>query len=360
MATHLVCNEKLGVRFSPGPLKLLKECELRQVINTCRNVHLLILKNMNQKGFIQIPILIAIIVGVLFLGGGGYFGVKQYQNYQKQKKQIQQQAESQQKAFRETQQEIDKLKIESEQSKNQQNILEQKINQEASKPKEITIQASELAPYLTGVGEVECGNMEGTGSLWKFSMGYFVLTNDHVIEKATNCTFTIQDSPNDTKHSGAWKLEIIDNSWNNITDISLLRLAILPAAIEISTSIPNLNYLISSMPKCPTSMDIGSPMVIIGYPAYAEKTWSAGGTQSFRTVTNGIISSHDTSVKYDDGLPYSNYFVSAKIDSGNSGGITFSKTSSGLCILGVPTWLTIGNYETQGLVQNIHNVMYAK
>jgi len=35
-----------------------------------------------KKGFIQIPILIAIIVGVLAVGGGSYFGVKQYQNYQ--------------------------------------------------------------------------------------------------------------------------------------------------------------------------------------------------------------------------------------------------------------------------------------
>jgi len=26
----------------------------------------------------------------------------------------------------------------------------------------------------------------------------------------------------------------------------------------------------------------------------------------------------------------------------------------------MPTWLTIGNYETQGLIQNIYNVMYKK
>ena len=31
----------------------------------------------NQRGFIQIPILIAIIVGVLVVGGAGYVGVKQ-------------------------------------------------------------------------------------------------------------------------------------------------------------------------------------------------------------------------------------------------------------------------------------------
>ncbi len=35
----------------------------------------------NQRGFIQIPILIAIIIGVLAIGGVGYVGVKQYQNH---------------------------------------------------------------------------------------------------------------------------------------------------------------------------------------------------------------------------------------------------------------------------------------
>ena len=44
-----------------------------------------------QKGFIQIPVLIAIIVGLLVLGGGGYFGVKQYQEHQQEKLAIQEQ-----------------------------------------------------------------------------------------------------------------------------------------------------------------------------------------------------------------------------------------------------------------------------
>src|SRR3990167_2736140 len=36
----------------------------------------------HQQGFIQIPILIAIIAGILVVGGGSYVGVKQYQNHQ--------------------------------------------------------------------------------------------------------------------------------------------------------------------------------------------------------------------------------------------------------------------------------------
>ena len=37
-----------------------------------------------QKGFIQTPILVTIIVSVLILGVGGYFGVKKYESYQTQ------------------------------------------------------------------------------------------------------------------------------------------------------------------------------------------------------------------------------------------------------------------------------------
>ena len=325
----------------------------------------------NQKGFIQIPILIAIITGILVLGGTGYFGFKQYQNYQveklKEERMVQEKeketkvaAETQQKALEQAQAEIEKLKQESEQAKQKQSVIEQKLSQSNSNSKDLTIQSSELTPYLTGVGEVICGKVSGSGSLWQFNSGYSVLTNYHVIRGATSCIFVISDAPNDIKHSGVYKLNIANiSSWNNSTDVAVLQLGSPTDAYFPSTS--GLNYKISALPKCPTKTEIGSSMIIVGFPAYAQQTLDVGGStgnQTFRTATNGIISAHDTSVEYSKGLPYPNYFVSAKIDSGNSGGIAFSKTSNGLCVLGIPTWLTVGNYETQGLIQNIHNVMY--
>ena len=45
-------------------------------------------------------------------------------------------------------------------------------------------------------------------------------------------------------------------------------------------------------------------------------------------------------------------------DSGNSGGIALSKYNNKICVLGIPTWISRGTYETQGLIQNIHNVFY--
>jgi hypothetical protein len=105
-------------------------------------------------------------------------------------------------------------------------------------------------------------------------------------------------------------------------------------------------------------MPVGTPIVIIGFPAYAKRNTTLSidtiGTVNviYRTVTNGIISGYDTSQKGE-----ANYFVSAKIDNGNSGGMSLAKDADGLCILGLPTWLTVGNYETQGLIQNILNLL---
>jgi len=63
----------------------------------------------NQGGFIQIPILIAIVAGVLVLGGGGYFGIQQYQNYKDEKIEQKKQAELNQKVDEEQQQKLQEL-----------------------------------------------------------------------------------------------------------------------------------------------------------------------------------------------------------------------------------------------------------
>ena len=111
-------------------------------------------------------------------------------------------------------------------------------------------------------------------------------------------------------------------------------------------------------------MSVGSPVIVIGYPAFGKQQVQVeeyNSSISSKQVTEGIISGHDTSIERPVGnLPYSNYYVSAKIDSGNSGGVVLSKDNNGLCLLGVATWLSLGNFETQGVVQNMRNVMYQR
>ena len=85
----------------------------------------------SRKGFVQIPLLIAIIAGVLVVGGGGYFGIKQYQNYRAEKieseKQAQTLAETQNKSLEEAQQEIEKLKEESAEAKRNKKLWSKKF-----------------------------------------------------------------------------------------------------------------------------------------------------------------------------------------------------------------------------------------
>lgn len=122
---------------------------------------------------------------------------------------------------------------------------------------------------------------------------------------------------------------------------------------------PNLNYKISSMPRCPQKMTLGSPVKVVGYPAFTRidgpGIWD---DQAPKTVTEGTISAYYSTLLFgSERDPMPNYFISAKVDSGVSGGVAFSVSDNKLCLLGIPTWLNPGVYETQGIVQNIHNVL---
>lgn len=317
---------------------------------------------LEKKGFIQIPLLIGIIAGILVLGGG-YFGVKQYQNYQT--KQIEKE-----KVAQETQKqkdlEVEKLRQEVEALKNKKpETITQTITKEIpAKNTEITV--AEINKYITGVIKITCGNTSGSGTLAKSGVNkYLVLTNYHVVSNLsanTPCLVVVEDK--NGNGLGGFMTGSTISSWNNQADVAVLDLRIwdkMPNLGEGFTSTPveNLNYNISSLQNCPEAMPVGSPVAIVGYPAYSEQQLMVGGvsmgTTLSRIVSNGIISGYDTTDLY-NGSPYKNYFISAKIDSGNSGGIAFSKNENGLCNLGIPTWLTVGNYETQGIVQNIRNI----
>ena len=143
----------------------------------------------NKKGFIQIPLLIAIIAGVLVLGGTSYIGVKWYKNYQtekvEQQKVVQErekEAEAQRTALQQAQREIEKLKEGSAEAQKKQEVLEYKVQSEQQK-QNLSISAAEINPYLSGVVRIDCDDWWGSGSLWNRSdLGYSVLTNYHVVK----------------------------------------------------------------------------------------------------------------------------------------------------------------------------------
>ena len=203
--------------------------------------------------------------------------------------------------------------------------------------------------------------------MWSFpNIGYTILTNQHVVSITPSdysfCTLSIADAGDikadqNRTEGGFWWLDMNSiYSWNKKTDVALLKIT---HDFIYGDPPTGLNYSIGSLPLCKNRMSLNSPVIAVGFPATTIKKVE-GGIAAYRTATNGIISAHDESAITDDGLPAPNYFVSAKIDSGNSGGIAFSKDNGKLCVLGIPTWVNVGNFETQGVIQNIHNVMYNK
>jgi S1-C subfamily serine protease len=266
---------------------------------------------------------------------------------------------AQQQALEQTKSELTATKTSAAKTDAQIKSLSQTVKEQSSLPKDIIISSSDLSAYVTGVVQVICtipsGISSGSGTLWTFKeVPYAVVTNYHVVKDASRCVISITNAANATTGIFSLKGEIL--TFNKNTDEAILTIG--SSISNTSVPVQNYDYALATLRKCPSLMPVGTPAVVIGYPAYAKRdstlTIETMGTVNviYRTVTNGIISGYDTSQAGD-----ANYFVSAKIDNGNSGGMALAKDKDGLCVLGLPTWLTVGNYETQGLVQNITNVL---
>jgi len=353
--------------------KIMKTMEMAQASDDKkqRNAHQKG-KYFSQLGIMKKVILIASILGVFVVGGAGYVGVKQYQSNQTEKitkeQQIQELISFQQKALEITEQKIEELEKANEAAKIKQHAFEQEIisKQQKPVPQNIVISATEIQPYLTGVVSIQCQRSRGSGSLWKLDGEDRVLTNRHVLNRYNAEECRVTSIKTDGNSQGSYKVssdQILSSS--NEVDFTVANIKKSGSIFSnlFDDGIDKLNYSISSLRKCPGEMNVGSPVVVSGFPAFSEKNVEfLNGEQAsivLRSTTNGIISSLDTTVKnigLGGNLQFANYFVSAKIDSGNSGGIAFSKDASGLCVLGVPTWLNLGNYDTQGIIQNINNL----
>lgn len=214
---------------------------------------------------------------------------------------------------------------------------------------------------------------QGSASLWKIDNIKYILTNKHVLNKQNHCLLRSID------------LNIPLNNfseavYNNNADAVFIPIE--EDKIEkLKRSFPRFysdsdfngtenQFIFSHENMCDTKESMGSKVYTLGFPAYTsttkeytktmgeeEKEVGVVGLTSTITISEGIISAYTE----DENLPYVNYYTSAKVDSGNSGGIAFMENEKDkLCILGVPTWLNLGDYETGGIIQNIHNIMYRK
>jgi hypothetical protein len=253
-----------------------------------------------------------------------------------------------------------------------------------------TITASDISHYLTGIVEINCNDSSGgdssSGSLWNLpNLGYTVLTNEHVIDDDDNgaqnegvpslnkagqpitiknaCSFSLNGDGSD-----AYSLSLGSKyQWNKEADAVDLPIRFNTSIYTLTSSPPpvsDLNYSISNLKLCPTTIPVGAPVVVIGFPSYAVATTtmytdgvSSTQEQDYEITTTGIISGFaGNDLITDAALQYPDFFTSAIMDAGSSGGIALSKDSNGLCVLGIPTLVSQGEYTSEGVIQNIRNI----
>ena len=290
----------------------------------------------NQRGFIQIPILIAIITGVLVIGGLGYIGVKQYKNYQSNQAEAQKVAQEKEKQINEEKQRqnltVENLKKEVEALKNKTpEIIQQTIIKEVPTPKNGNDLSSIIKQWRPVIAYIECDflysggefrfTLAGSGTLFKYSDGTAnLLTNKHVIRDQDKYTPSfcrakfIEDG--NTFTFSQERLDIIGDA---VLDIGNL-------IIKSPDEYVNRVALLSSNEICLNKASMGDPIVILGFPGIGSKTDI--------TATEGIISSYDGDY----------YVTSAKVEHGNSGGAAISIKDN--CYLGIPTFTRVGEVES--------------
>ena len=120
---------------------------------------------------------------------------------------------------------------------------------------------------------------------------------------------------------------------------------------------------------CSKDLLVGGKVYVFGYPSsafeYENSTISDKDLEKMKVSRdqlddspyvsdrNAIVSTGIISGISSDG----NYYTDAKIDAGNSGGLAVSKISGQICIVGIPTWLSEGEYSNLGLIQPFENVI---
>lgn len=312
----------------------------------------------NQRGFIQIPLLIAIIVGVLILGGAGYFGFKKYQTYQTQQlaeKAAEAQATQQKidNQAQQSQQQIDELQKEVTALKNKKAVTPSSNNQSASaqpptpatvpstqSTQNLTTIVSQWRPYVVNIQcsetyqgqllEAWGGSGLAAGFNPSFPNEFSILTNKHVLAVPVPANAPISG----TFAPDFCKITFPDRhtvnlpspriSGNPSQDIAIVRIN------------PPDQYLLS-FPKVPTYCSrrpvVGESLVVLGYPAI--------GSQTDITATDGIVSGYDGI--YD--------ITSAKIEHGNSGGIAIATQEN--CFIGIPSFVDVGEIESLGRILDL-------
>lgn len=299
-------------------------------------------QKLNQKGFIQIPILIVIIVGLLVAGGAGYFSIKRYQSHRREKMEIERRTQELAKVQQEKEKqigeerikqdsEIAKLKEEMEVLKNKKPAtITQTIIKETPAQKTEDNLPSIIKQWRPIIVYIECnflsmGNIGGSGMAFSINGSTFgVFTNAHVIGGSIapqSCSVSFPDSNSSPLISTHNRLA---DSGKDVAIVDIYN----PNEYmkKVTAPFDNLKF-------CPQKPSLGDKIIILGYPGI--------GSQTDITATEGIISGYD-----------GDYFItSAKVEHGNSGGAAILIKDN--CYLGIPSYVQVGSIESMARIFDI-------
>lgn len=316
------------------------------------------------RGFIQIPIFIAIVVGIAILGGGGYFVAHEIGKTQKIGTESNFQATTtpqKQATTTSEKSEIDKLKEEVAKLKKQQNTPA-KIDTQINKAPSVPAQPTPPIPQALTLSQVI---KNWRPRIAKITCTWAYTDTGIVYQKASGSGLVFNDSSDrGAKSSGVWVMTnshvlLVDGKYSpDICSITLpgestvfytdktitasgspygawISLGIDLGEIEIRKPTQHVVDLLASEDTtddafCKFVPDIGDQVAIVGYPGI--------GASEDITATEGIISGFDGDY----------YITSAKIEHGNSGGVAISIKNN--CILGIPTFVEVGEAETLGRI----------
>ena len=194
----------------------------------------------------------------------------------------------------------------------------------------------------------------GSGLLVLLNSIPTVITNRHVVDNGKNdldyCDIKFPETINAVgyqiyqngqqidKQDGAQDISY-DSNGNDVAYLTMPQ-----SQISVSKFKDWDNYSLDQRSKsgsfnCTNKLNIGDPIVILGYPIYgsvSDSNYYSGAIEV--TATEGIISGMD-------GVFYT---TSAKIEHGNSGGLAIDETND--CYFGIPTWNESGSFESLGRI----------
>jgi len=261
-----------------------------------------------------------------------------------------------------------------------------------------------ISDFTSWVFNLSCSNTNNwsqsswTAFLMKVSWKNTIFTNKHIFEWMNKCFFWIYTNLSNKVWSWLWIYfdpteyyiynsfsdfwifyipdtvlttdEFINNKWKIKNFISPWLYWEKKSKKEVKNLTNELNYNISSIKSCPTSLKTWTKVYVIWYPKFwvteteteIKWYWKVISTNREQILTDWIISwthnqtsSHNASKNI---YPYKNYFVSNKMDSWNSWWPAIAEYNNNLCLLWIATWVNTWNFDNQWMIQNIHNIYY--